>query len=103
MRTIAMPKQQKKLSPIGRITTPKDTATSREMERISGELLIRVEELQGLCRTLGVFAWAENIDALEGKDIGLTAALMERTLDGIHDGLEKIEDLSARPYVAATI
>ena len=37
------------------------------------------------------------------KDIGNTALLMEQALDGVHEGLEKLEDLAAHSSVASHI
>jgi hypothetical protein len=104
MTTTAVPKQQKKLSLAGCTTTPHVPATLREMETLSSDLCEQVEMLQGLCRTLSVFAYAdENLDGLSVKDIGNTALLMGQTLDGVHEGLEKIEDLAAHSSVASHI
>jgi hypothetical protein len=64
------------------------------MEALSSELSHQVELLQGLCGTLSVFAWAENLDGLSFKDIGKTALLMEKALGGVHEGLVKIEVLA---------
>ena len=73
------------------------------MEALSSDLCEQVELLQGLCRTLGVFAYAEDLEGLSVKDIGNTALLMEQTLDGVHEGLEKIEDLAAHSSLASHI
>jgi len=74
------------------------------MEDLSSDLCEQVELLQGLCRTLGVFAYAdEDLEGLSVKDIGNTALLMEQALDGVHEGLEKLEDLAAHSSVASHI
>jgi hypothetical protein len=97
MTTTAAPKQQKKRSPAGCTTTLKNVpATLREMEALSSGLCEQVEMIRGLCRTLGVLTYAEELEGLSVKDIGNTALLMGQTLDGVHEGLEKLEDLAAR-------
>ena len=105
MTTTAVPKQQKKFpNPAGCPPRPHAPASLREMEALSSDLCELVELLQGLCRTLGVFAYAdENLEGLSVKDIGNTALLMGQTLDGVHEGLEKIEDLAAHSSVAPHI
>jgi hypothetical protein len=103
MTTTAVPKQQKKLSLAGCTTTPHVPATLREMETLSSDLCEQVEMLQGLCRTLSVFAYAKDLEGLSVQDIGNTALLMGQTLDGVHVGLEKLEDLAAHSSVASHI
>lgn len=97
MTTTVVPKQQKKLSPAGCTSTPNAPASYREIDALSSELCEQAERLQGLCRTLGVLAWAENIEGLSLKDIGKTALLMEQALGGVHEGLVKIEGLAVHP------
>jgi hypothetical protein len=103
MATTAAPKQQKKRSPAGCTTTPHVSTNLREMEALTSDLCEQVELIEGLCRTLGVFAYAdENLEGLSVKDIGNTALLMGQTLDGVHEGLEKIEDLASSAAHATT-
>lgn len=99
MATTAAPKQRKKLSPAGRTPTPDVQASHREIDALplSFELCVQVQQIRGLCRTLGVLAWAKNLDGLSFEDIGHTALLMEQALDGVHEGLEKLQGLEARP------
>jgi hypothetical protein len=102
MTTTAVPKPQKKRSLAGGTTTPHVLATLREMEDLSSHLCEQVELIRGLCRTLGVLAYAEDLEGLSVKDIGNTALLMGQTLDGVHEGLEKIEDLASSAAHATT-
>lgn len=66
------------------------------MNARSSDLRHQVQLLQGVCGTLSVFAWAENLDGLSFKDIGKTALLLEEALGDVHEGLEKIEGLAER-------
>lgn len=99
MTTTAVSKQRKKRSPAGRTPTPDVQTAHREINALplSFELLVQVQQIRGLCRTLGVLAWAENLEGLEIEDIGHTALLMEQALDGVYEGLEKLQGLEARP------
>jgi hypothetical protein len=103
MTTTAVPKQQKTRSLAGGTPTPHVQAILREMDALASDLCEQVELIQGVCRTLGVFAYAENLEGLSAKDIGNTALLMGRTLDGVHEGLEELEDLATQSSVASHI
>jgi hypothetical protein len=102
MTTTAVPKQRKTRSLAGGTPTPHAPASLREMEALASDLCEQVELLQGLCRTLGVFAYAEDLEGLSVKDIGNTALFMGQTLDGVREGLEKIEDLASSAAHATT-
>ena len=103
MTTTAVTKKQKTRSLAGRTTTPHVSATLREMEALSSGLCEQVEMLRGLCRTLSVLTYAEEgLEGLSVQDIGNTALLMGQTLDGVHEGLEKIDDLASRAAHATT-
>ena len=73
------------------------------MDTLASHLCQQVEFLQGLCRTVGIFAYAEeSLEGLSVKDIGNTALLMGQSLDRIHRGLEKIEDMASSARCALT-
>jgi hypothetical protein len=96
-------KKQKKLSLAGGTMTSA-SAAHREMDALASHLCEQVEFLQGLCRTLGIFAYADDrLDGLSVKDIGNTALLMGQSLDDIHEGLEKIESLAGHSCMASHI
>ena len=96
METTAMPKKQKKLSLAGGTMTP-ESAVHRDMDALGSHLCEQVEFLQGLCRTLGIFAYTDDsLGGLSVKDIGNTALLMGQTLDGVHERLEELTDLVDR-------
>jgi len=103
MTTTDVPEKQKKLSLVGCTVTPHVSTTLREVEALSSDLCEQVEMLQGLCRTLSAFAYTEDIEGPSGKDIGNTALLIGQALDGVHEGLERIEDLAAHSSVASHI
>jgi hypothetical protein len=95
MKTTAMPKKKKRLSLVGGTTTPHVSDTCLEMGALFSGLCEQVEMLQGLCRTMGIFAYADDsLDGLSVKDIGNTALLMGRTLDRVHSGLVKVENMA---------
>jgi hypothetical protein len=75
-------------------------ALAKQIEDISDSLVVQLENLEGLCSTLGIIGWAKDVEPIEPKDFGRTIGVIAASLKDIREGVEHIESLAISNPVA---